>query len=71
MLLSEYCVIKRELKWKQIRPSKFISDIEYSVMTSDVIKSFYCTIMARKSMKDSNVLKTPVPEQRLTSSERY
>ena len=28
---------------------------------------FCITIMALKRMKDSNVLKTPVPEQRLTS----
>ena len=28
---------------------------------------FCITIMARKSMKDSNISKTPVPEQRLTS----
>ena len=28
---------------------------------------FSVTIMARKSMKDSQVLKTPVPEQRITS----
>ena len=32
-------------------------------------KGHFCiTIMARKSMKDSQVLKTPVPEQILTSS---
>ena len=30
--------------------------------------NFCITIMAGKSMKDSKVLKTPVPEQRLTSS---
>ena len=29
---------------------------------------FCITLMARKSMKYSKVLKTPVPEQRLTSS---
>ena len=31
-------------------------------------KTHFCiTIMARKSMKDSNPLKMPVPEQRITS----
>ena len=32
---------------------------------------FCITIMARKSMKDSYVLKTPVPEQQLTSVQRH
>ena len=32
------------------------------------VLSCIITIMARKRMKDSHVLKTPVPEQRLKSS---
>ena len=32
---------------------------------------FCITIMASKSMKDSEVLKMSVPEQRLTSSKRH
>ena len=42
MSLSEYSVIKREFKWNQICSQHFLSDIEYSVITSDVIKSFDC-----------------------------
>ena len=41
--LSEYSVIKREFQWSRSVPSNFMSDIEYFVITSDVIKSFDCT----------------------------
>ena len=42
MLLSEYSVIKREFNGNRIVPSNSMSDIEYSVIMSDVIKSFDC-----------------------------
>ena len=42
MSLSEYSVIKREFNGNRSVPSNFITDIEYSVKTSDVIKSFDC-----------------------------
>ena len=47
MSLSEYSVIKREFSYKEGSgnrsvPSNFMSDIEYSVITNDVIKSFDC-----------------------------
>ena len=38
MSLSEYSV-----NGKRSGPSNFMSDIEYSVITSDIIKSFDCT----------------------------
>ena len=41
MSLSEYSVIKRD----RSVPSNFMSDIEYSVITSDVIKSFDCIVI--------------------------
>ena len=40
--LSEYSVLKREFNENRSVPSIFMSDIEYSVITSDVIKSFDC-----------------------------
>ena len=50
--LSEYSVIKREFQWKQRSvPSLFISDIEYSVIMSDVIKSFDWSRTQDKSHK--------------------
>ena len=42
MSLSEYSVIKREFNGNRSVPSNFMSVIEYSVITSDVIKSFDC-----------------------------
>ena len=42
MSLSEYSVMKREFKGNRSVPCNFMSDIEYSVITSDVIKSFDC-----------------------------
>ena len=45
--LSEYSVIKREKNGNRSVPIKFMSDIEYSVITSDVIKSFDCIIITR------------------------
>ena len=41
--LSEYFAIKREFFGKRSVPSKLTSDLEYSVITSDVIKSFDCS----------------------------
>ena len=46
--LSEYSVIKREFNGNRSVPSKFMLDIEYSVITSDVIKSFDCTYIIKK-----------------------
>ena len=43
MSLTEYSVIKRDFNGNRSVPSNFMSDIEYSVKTSDVIKSFDCT----------------------------
>ena len=43
MLLSEFSVIKREFNGNRSVPSNFMSDIEYSVIKGDVIKSFDCT----------------------------
>ena len=40
--LSEYSVIKRNINGNITVPSKFMLDIEYSVITSDVIMSFDC-----------------------------
>ena len=40
--LSEYSVIKRDFNGNRSVPSIFVSDIEYSVIMSDVIKSFDC-----------------------------
>ena len=40
--LSEYSVIKREFNRKRSVPSIFMSDIDYFVITSDIIKSFDC-----------------------------
>ena len=41
--LSEYSVIKRgNFNGNRSVPSNFMSDIEYSVIKSDVIKSFDC-----------------------------
>ena len=40
--LNEYSVIKRDFNGNRSVPSNFMSDIEYSVITSDVIKSFDC-----------------------------
>ena len=40
MSLSEYSVIKREFNGNRSVPSNFLSDIEFSVITNDVIKSF-------------------------------
>ena len=40
--LSEYSVIKREFNGNRSVPSRFMSDIEYSVITSGVIKSLDC-----------------------------
>ena len=40
--LSEYSVIKREFNENRSVPSIFMSDIEYSVIMSDVIKNFDC-----------------------------
>ena len=45
MSLSEYPVIKKEFQWKQIRFQHFMSNIEYSVITSAVIKSFDCSFL--------------------------
>ena len=42
MSLSEYSVIKREINGNRSVPSNFMSNIEYSVIKSDVIKSFDC-----------------------------
>ena len=42
MSLSEYSVIKRDFNGNRSVPSNFMLDIEYSVITSDVIKSFDC-----------------------------
>ena len=42
MSLSEYSVIKRDFNGNRSVPSNFKSEIEYSVITSDVIKSFDC-----------------------------
>ena len=39
---SEYSIIEKEFQWKQIRSQEIMSDLEYSVITSDVIKSFDC-----------------------------
>ena len=44
MSLSEYSVIKREFNGNRSVPSNSMSDIEYSVITNDVIKSFDCNI---------------------------
>ena len=41
--LIEYSVIKREFNGNRSFPSNFMSDIEYSVIASDVIKSSDCT----------------------------
>ena len=45
MSLSEYSVIRGNLNGNRSVPSNFMSDIEYSVITSDVIKSFDCIIL--------------------------
>ena len=42
MSLSEYSVIKSHFNGNRSVPNNFMSDIEYSVITSDVIKSFDC-----------------------------
>ena len=42
MSLGENSVIKREFNGNRSVPSNFMSDIEYSVITNDVIKSFDC-----------------------------
>ena len=42
VLLSEYSVIKREINANRSFPYKFMSDSEYSVIKSDIIKSFDC-----------------------------
>ena len=40
--LSEYSVIKMEFNGNRSVHSNFMSDIKYSVITCDVIKSFDC-----------------------------
>ena len=40
--LSEYFVIKRNFNGNRSVPRIFMSDIEYSVITNDVIMSFDC-----------------------------
>ena len=42
MLLSEYSVIKRDFNGNRSVPNNFMSDIEFSVIKSDAIKSFDC-----------------------------
>ena len=44
MSLCEYSVIKRDFNRNRCVPSNFMSDIKYSVITSDVIKSFDCIL---------------------------
>ena len=56
MSLSEYSVIKREFNENRSVPSIFISDIEYSVITSDVIKCFEC-IFDHKYCSDPGIFK--------------
>ena len=46
MLLSEYSVIKRDFNGNRSVPNNFMSDIEFSVIKSDAIKSFDCMIKA-------------------------
>ena len=45
MSLSEYSVIKRDFSGNRYVPSNFMSDIEYSVITSDVTKSSDCILL--------------------------
>ena len=47
MSLSEYSVIKREFNGNKSVPSNFMSDVEYSVIMSDVIKSFDCILLRK------------------------
>ena len=47
VLLSKYSVIKGN----RSVPSKFMSDIEYSVITSDVMKSFDCIMVVLVTCK--------------------
>ena len=42
MSLSEYSVIKRDFNGNRSALCNFMSDIEYSVITSDILKSFDC-----------------------------
>ena len=44
MSVSEYSVIEN-FNGKRSFPSKFMFDIEYSVITSDVIQSFDCSMI--------------------------
>ena len=51
VLFSEYSVIKGNFNGNRSVPSKFMLDIEYSVITSDVIKSFDCTLYGPHGQK--------------------
>ena len=44
MSLSEHSVMKREFSRHRSVPCKFMSDVEYSVMKSDIIKSLTVVI---------------------------
>ena len=56
MSLSEYSVIKREFNGNRSIPSKFMLDIEYSNITSDIIKSFDCICIMAQSFCTKNEL---------------
>ena len=52
MSLSEYSVIKRDyLNGNRSVPSNFMLNIEYSVITSDVIESFDCILTEESRAK--------------------
>ena len=50
MSLSKYSVIKKEVHGNRSVPSNFMLDFEYSVITSDIIKSFDCTEIVDKGL---------------------
>ena len=55
MSLSEYSVIKRDFNGNGSVPSNFMLDTEYSVIKSDVIKSFDCNTLIRVYSKYNDI----------------
>ena len=55
--LSEYSVIKRNFNGNRSVPCKLMLNSEYSVIKSDVIKSFDCTFSLFEQTKRKNVLR--------------
>ena len=56
LLLTEYSVIKTVFYGNRSVPCKLMSDSEYSVIKSDVIKSFDCNTIWRSTVLRQRLL---------------